>query len=144
MFRAFLIAGAIAIGAGAVVAQTNVIKERQDAMKSLGASMKSPTAFLKGSEPFNLAAVQATLKTFVDVAAKSPALFPAGSNQGETAAAPKIWEAKADFDAKFKAMGEAAQKALVDIKDEATFKTVFPEVAKACGGCHTDYRLKKG
>ena len=29
------------------------------------------------------------------------------------------------------------------VKDEASFKTVFPEVQKNCGGCHQTYRKRQ-
>ena len=143
MIRGLIVAGAIVLGLGAVVAQTSVIKDRQDAMKAIGAAAKGPGGMLKGTEPFNLATVQASLRAFSANANKAMNMFPEGSGQGDTAAAPKIWQTKADFDAKMKGLAAAADKALNDIKDEATFKTAFPEVAKSCGGCHTDYRLKK-
>ena len=107
------------------------------------AAAKAPGGMLKGTEPFDLATVQASLRAFSANANKTMNLFPEGSGQGDTAAAPKIWQTKADFDAKMKAFAAAADKAVNDIKDEATFKTAFPEVAKNCGGCHTDYRVKK-
>lgn len=144
MIRGLIVAGAIALGVSAVVAQTSVIKDRQDAMKAIGAAAKAPGGMLKGTEPFNLATVQASLRTFAENANKSVSLYPEGSGQGDTAAAPKIWQSKADFEAKMKGLADAANKALADIKDEATFKTAFPEVAKNCGACHTEYRLKRG
>ena len=144
MIRGFIVAGAIALGMSAVVAQTSVVKERQDVMKAIGAATKAPGGMLKGTEPFNLATVQNSLRTFAEGANKAMNMFPEGSGQGDTAAAPKIWQTKADFDARMKGLAAAADKALAAIKDEATFKAQFPEVAKSCGGCHTDYRLKRG
>ncbi len=143
MIRTLIVAGALVCGIGAVVAQSNVIKDRQAAMKAIGAAAKGPGGMLKGTEPFDLAKVQASLRTFAAEANKSMNLYPAGSDKGDTAASPKIWQNKADFDAKMKGLAAAADKALASIKDEATFKTNFPVVAKNCGGCHTDYRLKK-
>ena len=144
MIRGLIVAGAIAFGVGAVVAQTSVIKERQDAMKAIAGAAKAPGGMLKGTEAFDLAKVQAALRVFAEQANKSMNFYPDSSKEGDTAAAPKIWQTRADFDAKMKGFAAAADRALREIKDEATFKTGFPEVAKSCGGCHTDYRLKKG
>ena len=54
-----------------------------------------------------------------------------------------IWEKKDDFNAKLKKLGEDAKEAEAKVTDEATFKAVFPNVQKNCGGCHETYRLKK-
>jgi cytochrome c556 len=73
-----------------------------------------------------------------------PALFPETSKTGgETAALPKVWETKADFDARFVKFAKDAADAASTIKDEATFKAAFPEVGKNCGGCHESYRAKR-
>ncbi len=146
MFRGLIIATALVAGLSSVaaVAQNNVIAERQQLMKGLGQAGRAPAAMLKGEQAFDLAAVQTTLKTFADSAKKAPTLFPAGTETGnETAALPKVWSDKADFEAKwakFAADAEAAQGA---IKDEASFKATFPNVVRACGGCHEGYRAKK-
>ena len=55
---------------------------------------------------------------------------------------PAIWENKADFDAKLAKLGADAKDAATKVKDEASFKTTFPEVQKNCGGCHNLYRKK--
>jgi cytochrome c556 len=82
--------------------------------------------------------------TFEDTAAKMPALFPANSKEGgDTTAAPKIWEAKADFDAKFAKFGADSKAAAAKVTDLDSMKTAFGDVAKNCGGCHNDYRVKK-
>jgi len=142
MFRGLIVAGALALGVAGVVAQSDVIKARQDAMKAIGAANKPAVGMLKGVAPFNLATVQASLKAFSDNANKSLTLYPAGSNQGETAALPSIWQNKADFDNKMKALAADAATALKAITDEASFKANFPAVLKNCGGCHGEYRRK--
>ena len=90
MIRGLIVAGVVALGVSAVVAQTSVIKDRQDAMKQMGAATKGPGGMLKGTEPFNLATVQTSLRSIADAATKAQPLFPEGSGQGDTAAAPKI------------------------------------------------------
>lgn len=144
MIRGFVAAGILALGVTGVFAQSDVIKARQDAMKAMGAASKPVGGMLKGSVPFDLATVQKSLQAYGAQAEKSLALYPAGSTQGETAALPKIWQTKADFDAKMKALAADAKTAMGAIKDEATFKANIPAVLKNCGGCHTDYRAKKG
>jgi cytochrome c556 len=70
-------------------------------------------------------------------------LFPDNSKTGgDTAALPAVWETKADFDAKLAKFGVEAKEAAAKVKDEASFKAIFPEVQKNCGGCHQTYRKK--
>ncbi len=133
-----------ALGVGAAFAQADVIKQRQEAMKATGAATGLAGKMLKGEEKFDLAKVQAGLRTYVDVAKKSPALFPDNSKTGgDTAALPAVWEKKAEFDGKFAAWGKESEAALAAIKDEATFKATMPNVMKNCGGCHETFRAKK-
>jgi len=62
---------------------------------------------------------------------------------GDTAAQPKIWEAKADFNAKWEKLGKEAAEIAGKIKDEASFKAAFGDVTKNCGGCHESYRIRR-
>ena len=132
----------LAIGAGAVLADGDSIKERRALMKADGQATKIVVGMLKGA-PFDLAAVQAALKTYGDAAAKEPALFPDDSKTGDTNALPAIWDNKADFNARYAKFGEDAAAALVGITDEASFKAQMPGVLKNCGGCHELYKAKQ-
>ena len=148
MMRMTFAALAIAASAGlaaAAMTGAEAIKERRDMMKVDGQVSKPLVAMLKGTAPFDLAAVQKALKTYEDVASKAPALFPPDSKSGNTNALPAIWEDdnKADFDARFKKFGQDAESALASIKDEASFKANIPAVFKNCGGCHEKYKAKQ-
>lgn len=148
MLRGMIAAGALFAGlvalAPVVVAQSGVIAERQQLMKGLSQAARAPGAMLKGEAPFDLAAVQGTLKTFAETGKKAPSLFPDNSKTGnDTAALPAVWTKKADFDAKWAKFEQDALAAQAAIKDEASFKANFPNVLKSCGGCHEDYRAKK-
>ena len=140
-----IVAGlAIALSAGAVFAQ-DVIAQRRDIMKGVGAATRDPGAMLKGEQPFDLDKVQKSLAAYQDSAKKMPGLYPADSKTGgETSAAPKIWEDPAGFKAAFDKFGADAAAAAAAIKDEASFKANFPNVLKNCGSCHESYRVKKG
>jgi cytochrome c556 len=136
---------AVALGSSVVLAQSDLIKERQQIMKGVGGATRDAGAMLKGEVPFNLATVQKSLAVYVDSAKRMPGLFPANSQSGgDTTAAPKIWQDTAGFNAAFQRFGADSAAALVAIKDEASFKAGFPAVLKNCGTCHEDYRLKKG
>lgn len=144
MLKRFAAAGLIlAAAAGAVLAQSEAIAQRQQLMKATGAATGAAGAMLKGEKPFDLAVVQNSLKTYVEVSEKFGKLFPEDSKTGaKTAALPAIWEKKADFDARLAKLDADARAAAAAIKDEATFKANFPNVLKNCGGCHELYRAK--
>lgn len=138
------VALALVIGAGAALAQGDVIGQRKAAMKAIGDGNRAPAAMLRGEAAFNLAAVQAQLKVIEAAATTSLKLFPDNSKTGgDTAALAKVWETKADFDAKMKKLADDAKAAQAKITDEASFKQEFPALLKNCGGCHTDYRARR-
>lgn len=144
IIRILVAAVAVALGASSVVAQQDAIAARKALMKATGAQTAAASKMVKGDEPFDLAKAKAVFATYQDAAAKGPGLFPADSKEGgETTAAPKIWESKADFDAKFAKFGVDAKAAEAKVVDLATLKASFAEVSKNCGGCHNEYRVKK-
>jgi|SRR5271170_5218798 len=142
MKRTLFVAPLLALSAGIVFAQSDPIAERQALMKANGKAAQAVAAMLKGA-PFDLATVQASLKTFVDAAQKGPALFPDDSKSGgNTHALLAIWQDKADFSAHFAKLGDDATALLGSIKDEASFKASMPGLFQDCGGCHEKYRAK--
>lgn len=142
MKRSVLAGVAIILAVGTGVAADEPIKARKELMKANGAATKVVIPIMKGAAPFKLDDVQAALKNYIEAADKAPALFPAGSDKGETNALPAIWANKSDFDARFAKLGAESKAALVAITDEASFKANFPPVLKNCGSCHETYRAK--
>jgi cytochrome c556 len=144
MLRLVIAAAIAASAATTVLAQSDVIAQRKDLMKSAGGATRDPGAMLKGEAAFDLAKVQATLATYQNVATKAPALFTDTSKTGgDTSASPKIWEDMNGFKAAFEKWNADSKAAAAAIKDEASFKANFPNVLKNCGTCHETYRVKK-
>lgn len=144
MIRSLLAAGALAFGIGAVLAQSDPIATRKATMKKVGEANAEVTKINKGEAPFDLVKVQAALTAMQGAAKAMPALFPDNSKTGgDTAALPKVWETKADFDARWEKLGKEAAVAAAAIKDEATFKVAYADMGKNCGGCHESYRKKQ-
>ena len=130
--------------ATAVWAQNDPIAARRAILKGFGDATKAPAAMLKGEEKFDLAKVQAALKTYSEGAKKLPALFPDTSKTGgDTAALPKIWEDKARFESLYARLDKDAAANMSAIVDEASFKREFPKQLGDCKACHDDYRAKK-
>jgi cytochrome c556 len=140
MRLAILAAATLAIGVGAAVAQGDAITQRKDAMKSVGAATGPIGPMLRGEAPFDLARVQASLDTYIRVAKAAPAMFPAGSDAGDTRTLPAAFAEKDKFNGLFASWDAAATAAKAAITSEATFKTEMPKVLASCGACHQPYR----
>jgi cytochrome c556 len=141
MLRVIVALAALAAATTAVLAQnTAAIDQRKDLMKAQGAALKDPGAMAKGDAPFDLAKVQASLKTLEGTAAKAKTVFPDDSKDGDTATLPAAFTDKADLFAKFDKLAADAKAAQAAITDEATFKSEWPKVTANCGGCHKVYR----
>jgi cytochrome c556 len=144
MIRTVFAAAVLAVGVTAVAAQSDPIAARKALMKANGDQAKIAGAMVRGDAPFDLAKAKTALASFEEAGEKAPALFPDNSKTGgDTAALPKIWEDKADFDArltKFAADAKAAQGTVTDLD---SFKAAMGTIGKQCGGCHELYRVKK-
>lgn len=144
MRKLILAISAFALGAGTALADP--IADREASMKERGKIVGGLSKVVKGEEAFDATAVLEQLKALEANAEKFDvaALFPAGSDQGETEASPKIWEDMAGFKA-------AEDKYLADVKAAVAaapanvdaLKESFGKVAANCGACHKVYRLKK-
>ncbi|TPI38476.1 cytochrome C556 [Mesorhizobium sp. B3-1-9] len=127
-------------------AYADPIKDRQALMKERGKLAGQISKVVKGEEPFDAAAVLTALQALEANAEKFDAdkLFPAGSDKGDTTAAPKIWEDMAGFKA-------AGDKFLADAKaavasppaDVDALKAQLNTLGGDCGTCHQTYRIKK-
>ena len=122
------------------------ILDRQGLMKERGKLVGGLSKIAKGEADFDAAAVLTALQALQVNAEKfdADALFPAGSDKGDTTASPKIWEDMAGFKA-------AEDKYLADVKAAAAAAPADVDALKAqvktiggdCGTCHQTYRVKK-
>ena len=122
------------------------ILDRQALMKERGKIVGGLSKVAKGDEPFDAAAVLTQLQALQANAEKLDvdALFPKGSDTGDTTAGPKIWSDMAGFKA-------AEDKYLADVKaavaaapaDVGALKTQVGAIGSDCGTCHQGYRVKK-
>jgi cytochrome c556 len=148
MIRTVVVIGTLLLGAGAVMAQRDLVNEAQTVMKTTGKNAGALAAIVKGEKPYDQATVDAALNQFADTAKKLPTLFPASTKglkpEGDYSASSKIWEDKAGFDEHIAGFAKVVTEAQAQIKDLETLKTTFTVVGKQCGGCHETYRVKKG
>lgn len=138
MLRVVLGSAALAVCTTLVLAQNlDAIKQRQEAMDTMAKPGIQVFKMSKGEVPFDLATVQATLKTYQEQGAKLKTLFPDDSKTGgDTDAQPKIWQARAEFEKAIDAFIATARSSAAAMTDEASFKAQYPEVSKSCGNCH--------
>jgi cytochrome c556 len=140
------IALATAIGfatlATMVQAQTDVIKQRQELMKSQGAAMKAINGILEANGSVADIAVHAA--KLDETSHQITDLFPAGSDQGDTKAKADIWQNPDDFGAKTKDLQDQAAMLVTAVAggDMAAVKAQYDKVGGACGGCHKVYKAK--
>jgi cytochrome c556 len=141
MTRSMLAVAAVAFGVTAVMAQSDPLSQRKALMKGNLEGALNLNKMIRGENPFDLAKVNAAFVQWTETAQKLPVLFPEPPMPGqETRALPKVWENKADFEAKIASFA----KAIADNKDKANtpdeLKVAFPNVNNACNNCHETYR----
>ncbi|WP_343713724.1 cytochrome c [Inquilinus sp.] len=145
---AVITAAIVSCGAAIAWAATpeEVVAQREDAMKTYGASVKTLTGFVRDNQG-SIDDVKAATAKMAGVSAELLSLFPEGTavGVGKSAAKPEIWANWADFQAKVKANHDAivALDAAAQSGDVAEVKAAFPAVGQSCGACHETYRVKK-
>jgi len=141
-----LVCVAALLVASAGLAHADVVAERQAIMKGIGQSVRAIAPMVKGEKPFDASAASDALSKLNEYAQKIDvgALFPKGSDTGDTTASPKIWEDMTGFEAKadkFKA--DVAAAAAANPHDLDALKNQFQAISSNCSGCHQDFRVKK-
>lgn len=139
------IASTVAVALGVTASIADPLEDRKNLMKERGAQMRILGPIAQGQQPFDAAAVMAaleTLNTNAQAATDIDALWPVGSEGGDTKSGPKIWEDRAAYKAasdKYAADVAAAVEA--NPQDLPAFQAVFGSVAGNCGACHEAFRL---
>ncbi len=127
-----------------VAASAGPIEERQAIMKGNGRDTKMGGDMLKGAVPFDAATAQKILGNYAAAAKAFPTHFPAGSNSGDTEAAPAIWSKPAEWKAATtKFQTDTAAAAAMKPATAADFGKAFGMVTANCKSCHEGFRIKK-
>jgi cytochrome c556 len=147
MKRSILVAGALLLSLGAVMAEPDQVKDTQTMMKGNGKNAGALSAMIKGEKPYDQATVDAALAQFDDTAKKLPTLFPVSIKgkpfEGDYSPSAKIWEDSAGFKEHIASFAKAVGDAKGKIKDVDTLKAELGVIGKQCGGCHETFRVKK-
>ena len=143
--RVILAAAALClIGATAVVSAENQHDNREAAMKKIGGAMGGLAAIAKGETEYDAEVVKTSLTTIKETITVFPTYFPPGSEKDDEAASPKIWENKADFEAKAAKLAADADALLAQLPaDKAAVGAAMGTLGKDCAACHESYRIKK-
>jgi cytochrome c556 len=147
MKRSILVAGALLLSLGAVMAEPDQVKDTQAMMKGNGKNAGALAAMVKGEKPYDQATVDAALAQFDDTAKKLPTLFPVSIKgkpfDGDYGTSSKIWEDSAGFKEHIAGFAKAVGNAKGKIKDVDSLKAELGAIGKQCGGCHETFRVKK-
>lgn len=147
MQRILIVAGALLLGAGAVMAQQEVAVQQDNLMRSQAKSLYTVILKMtKGDIPYSQKAVDEAIANLEADVAKIAKTFEVNPKQnvvnGTYGASPKVWQNKADFDSKI----PPVQKAIADVKgkitDVASLKSAYTAINDRCTDCHETYRLK--
>ncbi len=144
--RKLLLAISILALAG-TAASADPLADRKALMKERGKLTGDLSKMVKGQEPFDAASVLRTLEAMKDNAGKFDigALYPEGSNTGDTTAAPAIWDNPDGFRDAEKKFEDAVGAALADAPaDLDALKAKFGVIGASCGACHENFRIRKG
>lgn len=128
----------------AVADEEGTIKYRQGVMKAQAGYMSAMGMVVQGRADFagNMADHAEGLHRLVKIV---PALFPEGSDFGETDALDKIWQNRDGFRSKA-AEAEKAASGLVAATqsgDPGKIGQAYKAVGQSCKECHEEYRRKK-
>jgi cytochrome c556 len=139
-FKPLLLASAIAMsGVVAWADATNpAVIARQEAMKTIGGSMKTMAEMAKGATAFDADAANAALAAMAAAAAQVPALFEAEEDDPESEAKAEIWFTYDDFTAKAMQLQDAAANAVVT--DAGSLGAAMGAVGGTCKSCHMAYK----
>jgi cytochrome c556 len=141
-----LVAGVAA--AGSVMAQSELLPSTV-LMRQQGTLVyRTLNSMVKGDTPYDQTKVDELLRDLNTSAAKISAAFPASDKGKESqgsryVASPKIWETRADFDAKAATMVKVVQDVQGKPKSLDELKVAATAINGACDACHDAYRLRK-
>jgi cytochrome c556 len=137
------LAAGLVVSTGSAFADQAEIDYRQAVMHSIGGHTQALAAIIKGQVPFTEDA-KIHARAIEPLATIAGHVFPETSRTGKTEALPAIWEKPGEFK---KALGtfQTAAAQLAKVADEAPSAMAgpFSNLAKACKGCHDDFRKKE-
>lgn len=144
LFASALIAGALifsgALFSSGVHAAEDSLKVRKEGFEATKKSFGAIKKILE--EGGDLSGAAASAQSINAFSKQVPALFPAGSDKGETKAKAAVWSNGADFGVKAQAFEAESAKLVQAVAsgDKAAVQKQFGAVGGTCKACHDAYR----
>jgi cytochrome c556 len=152
MIRTVISVSVLAVGLVAALARSDPIAERKELMTLNGKGFYGDiNRMVRGQAPYDQAKVNAAFDQILTSAKTITSLYPDNAKPGaktsaspddKYSASPKIWENKADFEAKNTNLVQVVTSVRGNVKDLDSLKTAAEQVGKACDACHEPYRLR--
>jgi cytochrome c556 len=152
MIRTVIATTVLAVGLVAAFAQSDPIAERKELMTLNGKAFYGDlNRMVRGQAPYDQAKVDAAFDQIISSSKKFTTLYPDSAKPGaktsaspedKYSASPKVWENKADFEAKNADLAKVVSSVRGNVKNLDTLKSAFADVSKACDACHEPYRLR--
>jgi cytochrome c556 len=120
------------------------IKYRQNVMKAIGGLAGTSVGQLRDDLQFG-PELQAVAQALVGLTRDIPALFPAGTDFGETDAKAEVWSEREAFEKSAQETADAvdAFAAAVEQGDRREMLKAFKAMGDACKSCHEDFRKEQ-
>jgi cytochrome c556 len=132
----------MAVGGAAYADGIDPIQTRQTGMDLLSGTFAGVKAVITSNG--DVKTLELSGKAIQRWGALLPTLFPAGSDKGDTKAAPTIWADSAGFQKAGMNLSAAGETLATAAKagDATAVAAAFKGIGEACGACHKEYRLK--
>jgi cytochrome c556 len=119
-----------------------VIAERKDGFKTMEANLEAIQRIVEGRQP--TAGAVAPARAVAAHAPRIKALFPPGSDRGQTRALPAVWSDRAGFERVTDAFVVQANAlaAAAEAGDPAALRSALEATGTACLACHRPYRAR--
>jgi cytochrome c556 len=135
--------GCLLLWPALALADEALIDYRKGVMRAVGGHLAATTAVVVDGVDQS-ARLAFHTGALVHLLTDVPDLFPEGSDFGETAALPSIWEQFATFTERSAASLEAAQALHVAVEsgDVSEVSQRFRALGQSCRACHQDFRQR--
>src|SRR5467141_3110771 len=147
MIRMVVVAGALLLGAGAVMAQQDIAVKQDNLMRAQGKSMYGVILkTVKGEIPYDQKAIDSAIAQLEESVPTIPTVFATNPKEDVVNAtygsSQKIWQNKTDFDSKVPPVIKAIADAKGKIRNVASLKVAYDSINAKCTDCHETYRVK--
>ena len=122
----------------------DIIKYRQNMMKAIGAHTAAAGAIITGKVDYKNQ-LNEHVRSLEALTGDIPALFPKGSDFGDTRAKDAVWDKRAEFEKRAHNLKEkvAAFARAVKGGNQQAILTSFKDMGEGCKACHQDFRRKE-